>query len=60
MPRRVHEDILKSPAFRGALTTLARETGRDVPSLARESAADLREIAATHSPFVIDLVAQPS
>ncbi len=58
VPRLVHEDILKSPAFRGALTTLARETGRDVPSLARESAADLREIAATHSPFVIDLVAQ--
>ena len=57
VPRFVHEEILSRPAFRGALTRLARELGRSPASVEEEAARDLREIAASHSPLVIDLVA---
>lgn len=56
VPRLVKEDILGHPAFRGALAELARELGRSEASVEREAARDLDEIAAAHSPFVIDLV----
>jgi glycerol-3-phosphate O-acyltransferase len=58
VPRFVHEALLSRPAFRGGLARLARELGRDETKVAREAARDLREIAATHHPFVIDLVTQ--
>jgi glycerol-3-phosphate O-acyltransferase len=58
VPRFVHEDVLWRPAFRGELAMLARTLGRDYASVAREAGADLHEIAASHSPFVIDLVVQ--
>jgi glycerol-3-phosphate O-acyltransferase len=58
VPRLVHEDILGRPAFRGGLALLAREHGRRISRVEREAARDLREIAATHSTFVIDLAAQ--
>jgi glycerol-3-phosphate O-acyltransferase len=58
VPRLVHPDILERPSFRGGLSLLARELGRSEASVAREAARDLREIAATHSTFVIDLAAQ--
>jgi glycerol-3-phosphate O-acyltransferase len=58
VPRFVHEDVLWRPAFRGELRRLAAALGRDYAGLVREASADLREIAATHSPFVIDLVVQ--
>jgi glycerol-3-phosphate O-acyltransferase len=57
VPRLVHEDVLRRPAFRGGLSRLARELGRSQESVAREAARDLAEIAATHSPFVIDITA---
>ncbi len=57
VPRLVHDDILSRPAFRGGIAKLARELGRDPARVAREASRDLREVAATHSPFVIDLVA---
>ena len=57
VPRLLHEDILGSPSFRGGLSVLARETQTTVDSVSREAARYLREIAATHSPFVIDIVA---
>ena len=57
VPRLLHEDILHSPSFRGDLTELARETQTTTDSIAREAAGYLREMAATHSPFVIDIVA---
>jgi len=57
VPRLVREDILGSPSFRGGVAELARELGRKEADVAREAARDLQEIAATHSPFVIDLVA---
>jgi glycerol-3-phosphate O-acyltransferase len=56
VPRFVREDILARPAFRGGLARLARETGSSEAQTTREATRYLREIAATHSPFVIDLV----
>jgi len=57
VPRFVHEDIVSRPAFRGGIARLAREIGGPEASIAREAARDLREIAATHSPYIIDLAA---
>jgi len=57
VPRFVHEDILARPAFRGGIARLARELGRPETTVAREAAKYLREIAARHSPYVIDLTA---
>jgi len=56
--RFVDEDILSRPAFRGGVTRLARRLGRKESSVAKEASRDLREIAASQSPFVIDLVVQ--
>jgi len=56
VPRLVREDILGHPAFQGGLAALARESGRSEAEVVREASRDLDEIAATHSPFVIDLV----
>ncbi|MEE9608104.1 MAG: glycerol-3-phosphate 1-O-acyltransferase [Myxococcota bacterium] len=58
VPRLVHEDVLGSPSFRGGIARLARELGRPPARVARQASRYLREIAATHSPFVIDLTAQ--
>ena len=58
VPRFVREDILARPAFRGGLTHIARETGRREARVARDATRYLREIAATHSTFVIDLCAR--
>jgi glycerol-3-phosphate O-acyltransferase len=58
VPRLVREDILARPAFRGGIAQLARQTGRSEASAAREAAGYLREIAASHSPFAIDLMAR--
>ena len=58
VPRFVREDILWRPAFRGELRRLAAVLDRPYAYVLREATADLREIAATHSPFVIDLVVQ--
>jgi glycerol-3-phosphate O-acyltransferase len=57
VPRLVHEDILARPAFRGGLARLARELNRPEDAVARDAARYLREIAASHSTYVIDLVA---
>jgi glycerol-3-phosphate O-acyltransferase len=58
VPRFVHEDILASPSFRGGVDRLARELSRGEAEVAAQATRDLREIAATHSRFVIDLGAQ--
>jgi glycerol-3-phosphate O-acyltransferase len=55
--RFVHDDILRRPAVRGGLARLARELGRSEASVLKQAARYLAEIAATHSPFVIDLAA---
>jgi len=57
VPRLVREDILSRPAFRGGLARLARELNQPEEKVARRAAGYLKEIAATHSPHVIDLTA---
>jgi glycerol-3-phosphate O-acyltransferase len=58
VPRFVAESILSRPAFQGGIVRLAGELGRSKAEVAREAARDLREIAATHSPYVIDVTAE--
>jgi glycerol-3-phosphate O-acyltransferase len=58
VPRLLAEEILGRPEFRGRLAQLAREAGRSDARMLREAQADLKEIAATHSPLVIDLAAR--
>jgi glycerol-3-phosphate O-acyltransferase len=57
VPRLVHEDILARPAFRGGLARLARELGKPEDRVTHDASRYLGEIAATHSTYVIDLVA---
>lgn len=57
VPRLVREEILGRPAFRAAVAQLARRLGRSPRAVSREATRYLREIAATHSPLVIDLTA---
>jgi glycerol-3-phosphate O-acyltransferase len=57
VPRLVHEEILARPAFRGGVALLARELGKPESVIAKRAARYLREIAAAHSPLVIDLAA---
>ncbi len=57
VPRFVHEEILNRPACRGGIVRLAREVGSDEETVKRDAARYLHEIAATHSTYVIDLVA---
>ena len=52
----VHEEILARPAFRGGVAHLAHELGKSEPETAKKAAEYLQEIAANHSPFVIDVV----
>ncbi len=58
VPRLIHEAILERAAFRDALIKLALELGWSERKVLRRAARCLREIAATHSPFVIDLSAR--
>ena len=57
VPRLVREEILSRPSARGGLARLARELGRDERRVRREADRSLLEIAARHSPYVIDLAA---
>ncbi|MDJ0867099.1 MAG: glycerol-3-phosphate 1-O-acyltransferase [Myxococcota bacterium] len=58
VPRLVHEDILARPAFRGALTRLAKRLGRNEARVGKDALRYLREIAAAHSATMIDLASQ--
>ena len=58
VPRFVHDEVLSRPALRGELGHLAATAGRSSGWGLRKASRYLREIAASHSPFVIDLVLQ--
>jgi glycerol-3-phosphate O-acyltransferase len=58
VPRLVEEEILSRPAVQGGLAQLARELGRPRRRALRDARRILREIAASHSPYVIDLAAR--
>ena len=57
VPRFLAEDLLSQASFRLGLLQLAERTGQRAEAIARLSARYIREIAATHSTFVIDLMA---
>ncbi|MGH8875088.1 MAG: 1-acyl-sn-glycerol-3-phosphate acyltransferase, partial [Acidimicrobiia bacterium] len=57
VPRLVAEDILRRPDFREAVAGLAAETRLSEEAAIRRAGRYLREIAAGHSPFLIDLIA---
>jgi len=58
VPRLLHEELLARPAFRGGIARLARELGRPESEVLSEATSNLAEIAASHSTYVIDLVAR--
>jgi glycerol-3-phosphate O-acyltransferase len=57
VPRFVHEEILGQAEFRDGVMRIAGERGMAPEIAFARSRYYLREIAATHSPFVIDLIA---
>jgi glycerol-3-phosphate O-acyltransferase len=58
VPKMVAAEILGSAAFRARVASLARELGRSEESVRKQAARALREIAAKHSPFLMDLAAR--
>ncbi|MBW1883864.1 MAG: glycerol-3-phosphate 1-O-acyltransferase, partial [Deltaproteobacteria bacterium] len=60
VPRFLHEEILTRPSFQGGLDRLAREDGRARATVRRAAERYLKEIAANHSPLMIDIFAQLS
>jgi glycerol-3-phosphate O-acyltransferase len=57
VPRFLQEDLLTRASFQVGLARLADRTGEEVRKLVKRSTRYLKEMAATHSPYVIDLVA---
>jgi len=58
VPRFVAKNILSSSSFQHDLARLAHQHALDLRAVRRQAVRNLREIAATHSSFAIDLVAQ--
>jgi glycerol-3-phosphate O-acyltransferase len=58
VPRFLHELIRARPSFQGGLDRLAREQGADPRKVRQDASRYLREIAANHSPLMIDIFAQ--
>jgi glycerol-3-phosphate O-acyltransferase len=58
VPRFVQESILERPAFQGTVARMAWELGSDTAEIGHEATGYLKEIAATHSPYMIDLASQ--
>ena len=57
VPRFVEQEIVVRPSFRGGVARLARALGGTDAQVAREARRYLREIAASHSPRMIELAA---
>lgn len=57
VPRFVPEAILSRRSFRESIVSAARERGVDDEAAMRLAERHLDEIAATHSPYVIDIIA---
>jgi glycerol-3-phosphate O-acyltransferase len=58
VPRFVREEILLRPSFGGGMARLAAQLDRREKRVRKDALRYLREIAATHSTYVIDLVAR--
>ena len=57
VPRFVADSISDRPSFRGGVAKLAWESGSNTATIGHDAGAYLKEIAATHSPYIIDLTA---
>lgn len=57
VPKFLTEEIVRTGSFRDGISRLASETGKAYASVHKEALNNLREIAASHSPLVIDLAA---
>ncbi|MFZ0493182.1 MAG: 1-acyl-sn-glycerol-3-phosphate acyltransferase, partial [Acidimicrobiia bacterium] len=57
VPRFVRRDILSTPSFREHIAQIAVHEGRPQDATFTRASRYLREIAASHSPYLIDLVA---
>lgn len=57
VPRFVADEILERASFRGGLARIAWESGRDIAEVTRQASRYLKEIAASHRPYVIDVTA---
>ncbi len=58
VPRMLDTFILGSAGFRAGIARLSRDLGRPEKRVERQAARYLREIAAKHSPFLMDLAAR--
>ncbi|MCP4035459.1 MAG: glycerol-3-phosphate 1-O-acyltransferase [bacterium] len=58
VPRFLREEILARPSFQGGLDRLAREEGMAQATVRKRAQRYLKEIAANHSPLMIDIFAQ--
>ena len=56
VPKFPRESLIESPAFTAGVAHLAQEADTSYESMAYRTRRYVKEIAATHSPFVIDLV----
>ncbi|MCP3999060.1 MAG: hypothetical protein GY722_28955, partial [bacterium] len=56
VPKFPRESLIESPAFTAGVAHLAQEADTSYESMALRTRRYVKEIAATHSPFVIDLV----
>lgn len=56
VPKFPREMLIERKSFSKGLATLARSSGEPYEALAKRTGRYVREIAATHSPYVIDLV----
>ena len=56
VPKFPHESLVDHPAFTAGVAQLAHDTDTSYESMAARTRRYAREIAATHTPYVIDLV----
>ncbi len=56
VPKFPIESLIERPSFARGVATLARQTGSTYEQMAARTRRYVKEIAASHSPFVIDLV----
>ena len=57
VPKLIGEQVLSKPRFRAGIREIARSENRSVETVQRRAERYLDEIGASHSPYVIDLVA---
>ncbi len=57
VPRLVSEEVLAKPRLQAAIAEYAKTTGRSVDSVTQEAQACLKEMAANHSTYALDIMA---